>query len=225
MSTPTTEILKNALDQAATDHGVYEADILGGVHDAEWPSWYADHMSRTLADAGYSLNEPVGIGSTQAATAQDEAQGNTALELKLEVLVLPVTDVDRAKDFYEKAGFRLDADFNISEELRIIQLTPPGSEMSIIFGKGVTESTPGSVQNLHLIVKDIIAAQADLQSRGIDISEVWHDADGLFHRPGGRNRVSGPSPDRADYGSFASFSDPDGNGWFLQEVLTRAPGR
>jgi catechol 2,3-dioxygenase-like lactoylglutathione lyase family enzyme len=225
MSIPATEILKNALDHAATDHGVYEADILGGVHDAEWPSWYADHMTRTLADAGYSLNGPVGNGSTQATTAQEQAEGTAALELKLEVLVLPVTDVDRAKDFYEKAGFRLDADFNISDELRIIQLTPPGSEMSIIFGTGVTDSTPGSVQNLHLIVKDIIAAQADLHTRGIDISEVWHDADGLFHRPGGRNRVSGPSPDRADYGSFASFSDPDGNGWFLQEVLTRAPGR
>lgn len=225
MSIPTPEILKNALDQAATDHGIYEADILGGVHDAEWPSWYADHMARTLADAGYSLNVPVGNGRTQAAAAQEEAQVNATLELKLEVLVLPVSDVDRAKDFYEKAGFRLDADFNISEELRIIQLTPPGSEMSIIFGKGVTESTPGSVQNLHLVVKDIIAAQAELHSRGIDISEVWHDADGLFHRPGGRNRVSGPSPDRADYGSFASFSDPDGNGWFLQEVVTKAPGR
>lgn len=223
MSISTTEILKNALDQAAADHGIYETDILAGVHDAEWPSWYADHMTRTLADAGYSLNGPT--GRTQDAAAQEQAPGDTALELKLEVLVLPVSDVDRAKDFYEKAGFRLDADFNISEELRIIQLTPPGSEMSIIFGKGVTESTPGSVQNLHLIVKDIIAAQANLHSRGIDISEVWHDADGLFHRPGGRNRVSGPSPDRADYGSFASFSDPDGNGWFLQEVLTRAPGR
>lgn len=225
MSIPTTEILKNALDQAATDHGVYEAQTLGGVHDAEWPTWYANHMTQALTDAGYSLSGPTENGHTQAATAQEEHHGKPTVELKLEVLVLPVTDVDRAKDFYEKAGFRLDADFNISDELRIIQLTPPGSEMSIIFGTGVTESTPGSVQNLHLIVKDIIAAQADLHSRGIDISEVWHDADGLFHRPGGRNRVSGPSPDRADYGSFASFSDPDGNGWFLQEVLTRAPGR
>ena len=221
MSIPTTEILKNALDRAATDHGIFEADTLGGVHDAEWPTWYADHMTQTLADAGYSL----GSDRKQAAAAPEAAQASTAVELKLEVLVLPVSDVDRAKDFYEKAGFRLDADFNISEDLRIIQLTPPGSEMSIIFGTGVTESTPGSVQNLHLIVKDIIAAQADLHNRGIDISDVWHDADGLFHRPGGRNRVSGPSPDRADYGSFASFSDPDGNGWFLQEVLTRAPGR
>ncbi|MDQ0925630.1 catechol 2,3-dioxygenase-like lactoylglutathione lyase family enzyme [Pseudarthrobacter sp. W1I19] len=224
MSIPTTEILKNALDQAATDHGIYEVEVLGGVHDVEWPTWYADHMTQTLADAGYSLNAPVGSDHKQPAAAPEAALAST-VELKLEVLVLPVSDVDRAKDFYEKAGFRLDADFNISEELRIIQVTPPGSEMSIIFGTGVTESTPGSVQNLHLIVTDIIAAQAELHSRGIDISEVWHDADGLFHRPGGRNRVSGPSPDRADYGSFASFSDPDGNGWFLQEVVTRAPGR
>lgn len=104
MSIPTPEILKDALDQAATDHGIYEADILGGVHDAEWPSWYADHMARTLADAGYSLNVPVGNGRTQAAAAQEEAQVNATLELKLEVLVLPVSDVDRAKDFYEKAG-------------------------------------------------------------------------------------------------------------------------
>jgi catechol 2,3-dioxygenase-like lactoylglutathione lyase family enzyme len=147
------------------------------------------------------------------------------MDMKLEVLVIPVSDVDRAKAFYQKAGFRLDADFNISDDFRVVQVTPPGSEMSIIFGKGLIESAPGSMQNLHLIVKDIVAAQAELDSRGIEISEVWHDADGLFHRPGGRNRVSGPSPTRADYGSFASFSDPDGNGWFLQEVVTRAPGR
>jgi len=147
------------------------------------------------------------------------------MDMKLEVLVLPVSDVDRAKAFYEQAGFRLDADFNISEELRIVQLTPPGSEMSIIFGTGLTDSAPGSVQNLHLTVTDIVAAQAELAGRGIPISEVWHDADGLFHRPGTLNRVSGPSPTRADYKSFASFEDPDGNGWFLQEIVTRAPGR
>ena len=147
------------------------------------------------------------------------------MDMKLEVLTLPVSDVDRAKAFYEKAGFRQDADFVISADLRIVQMTPPGSEMSIIFGKGVTANEPGSVQNLHLIVKDIVAAQAELAGRGIGISEVWHDADGIFHRPGTANRVSGPSPTRADYGSFASFSDPDGNGWFLQEVVTRAPGR
>lgn len=147
------------------------------------------------------------------------------MDMKLEVLVLPVSDVEKAKAFYEKAGFRLDADFNISEELRIIQLTPPGSEMSIIFGTGLTEAAPGSVQNLHLTVTDIIAAHDELADRGIPVSEVWHDADGLFHRPGGRNRVSGPDPKRADYNSFVSFEDPDGNGWFLQEIVNRAPGR
>lgn len=147
------------------------------------------------------------------------------MDMKLEVLTLPVSDVDRAKAFYAKAGFREDADFVISDDFRVVQMTPPGSEMSIIFGAGLTHSKPGSVQNLHLVVTDIVAAQKELDSRGIEISEVWHDADGLFHRPGGANQVSGPSPERADYGSFASFNDPDGNGWFLQEIVTRAPGR
>lgn len=147
------------------------------------------------------------------------------MDMKLEVLVLPVTDVDRAKAFYEQAGFRVDADFAISPELRIVQVTPPGSPASIIFGTGVSDSVPGSVQNLHLVVTDIVAAQAELAGRGIQISEVWHDADGYFHRPGNANRVSGPNPTRADYGSFASFSDPDGNGWLLQEIVNRLPGR
>jgi catechol 2,3-dioxygenase-like lactoylglutathione lyase family enzyme len=147
------------------------------------------------------------------------------MDMKLEVLVLPVADVDASKAYYEKAGFRLDADFDISEELRIVQFTPPGSEMSIIFGRGITDSAPGSVQNLHLVVTDIVAARDELTGRGIEVSEVWHDADGAFHRAGGKNRVSGPAPDRADYGSFVSFEDPDGNGWFLQEIVTRLPGR
>ena len=147
------------------------------------------------------------------------------MDMKLEVLVLPVSDVDASKAYYEKAGFRLDADFDISDELRIVQLTPPGSEMSIIFGRGITDSTPGSVQNLHLVVTDIVAARDELVGRGLDVSEVWHDADGIFHRAGGKNRVSGPAPDRADYGSFVSFEDPDGNGWLLQEIVKRLPGR
>jgi catechol 2,3-dioxygenase-like lactoylglutathione lyase family enzyme len=147
------------------------------------------------------------------------------MDMKLEVLVLPVSDVDRAKEFYERAGFRLDADFDISPDLRVVQVTPPGSEMSIIFGTGITDSEPGSTQNLHLVVKDIVAAREELVGRGLDVSEIWHDADGIFHRSGGKNRVSGPAPDRADYGSFLSFDDPDGNGWFVQEIVTRAPGR
>ena len=147
------------------------------------------------------------------------------MDMKLEVLVIPVSDVDRAKGFYERAGFRLDADFDINEELRIVQVTPPGSEMSIIFGTGLTDSEPEPVQNLHLTVIDIVAAHDELAARGIPVSGVWHDAEGLFHRPGERNRVNGPDPERRDYKSFVSFEDPDGNGWFLQEIVNRAPGR
>lgn len=148
-----------------------------------------------------------------------------SIALKLEVLVIPVSDVDRAKAFYEGLGFRLDADFSTSEAFRVVQVTPPESEASIIFGTGVSSAAPGSTQDLHLVVSDIVAARAEIAARGVDISEVWHDADGVFHHAGTANRVSGPHPDRADYGSFASFADPDGNGWILQEVITRAPGR
>ncbi len=145
--------------------------------------------------------------------------------MKLEVVVLPVADVDRAKDFYKTLGWRLDADFVTGEDFRVIQLTPLGSECSIIFGKGVTSAAPGSVQGLHLIVYDIEAAHAELIDRGVEVSEVFHDADGIFHHAGTAGRVTGLDPKRRDYSSFASFSDPDGNGWILQEVKTRAPGR
>lgn len=147
------------------------------------------------------------------------------MDMKLEVAVLPVSDVDRAKDFYTTAGFRLDADFAIEEGYRIVQVTPPGSEASIIFGEGLTTAEPGSTQGLHLVVTDIVAAKDELQDKGVDVSELFHDATGAFHHAGTTARVSGPDPERRDYGSFASFSDPDGNGWVLQEVVTRAPGR
>jgi catechol 2,3-dioxygenase-like lactoylglutathione lyase family enzyme len=147
------------------------------------------------------------------------------LDMKLEVLVIPVTDVDRARHFYERLGFRLDADFDINQGLRVVQVTPPGSEASVIFGKGVSDAEPGSVHGLHLVVADIEKAHAELVDRGIDVSDVFHDAGGVFHRPGTDGRVPGAHPERADYGSFASFADPDGNGWVLQEVVTRAPGR
>ncbi|HEY9641941.1 MAG TPA: VOC family protein [Coleofasciculaceae cyanobacterium] len=145
--------------------------------------------------------------------------------MKLEVVVLPVADVDRAKDFYKTLGWRLDADFVTSEDFRVVQLTPPGSEASIIFGQGVTSAAPGSVQDLHLVVYDIEAARAELVDRGVKVSEVFHDAGGIFHHAGTEAQVSGPDPQRRDYASFASFSDPDGNGWVLQEVKVRAPGR
>lgn len=145
--------------------------------------------------------------------------------MKLEVLVLPVSDVDQAKSFYETLGWRLDADFVTSEDFRVVQLTPPGSEASIIIGTGVTSAAPGSVQGLHLIVYDIETARAELVDRGIEVSEVFHDVGGIFHHSGTEGRVTGPDPKRRDYSSFASFSDPDGNGWVLQEVKKRAPGR
>jgi catechol 2,3-dioxygenase-like lactoylglutathione lyase family enzyme len=147
------------------------------------------------------------------------------MDMKLEVAVIPVSDVDRAKAFYVNAGWRLDADFPIEDGYRIVQVTPPGSEASIIFGEGVTTAEPGSSQGLHLIVKDIEAAKAELEGRGIPIDGPWHDETGAFHHAGGARRVAGLDPKRQSYGSFASFADPDGNEWVLQEVVERAPGR
>jgi catechol 2,3-dioxygenase-like lactoylglutathione lyase family enzyme len=148
-----------------------------------------------------------------------------AVDMKLEVIVLPVADVDRAKTFYESLGFRLDADFPGEGGFRVVQLTPPGSPASIIFGSGVTSAAPGSTQGLYLVVSDIVAAREDLAARGVDISEVYHDTGGVFERAGTEHRVPGPDPNRTSYSSFASFSDPDGNGWVLQEVTERLPGR
>ena len=148
------------------------------------------------------------------------------MDMKLEVVVVPVADVDRAKLFYaQQLGFRLDADFPIRDGYRIVQVTPPGSGCSVIFGDGLSAVPPGSFQGLHLIVTDIVAALAELEERGVKVSEPFRDATGAFHHPGTAERVPGPHPDRASYGTFASFEDPDGNQWFLQEVTQRAPGR
>jgi catechol 2,3-dioxygenase-like lactoylglutathione lyase family enzyme len=146
-------------------------------------------------------------------------------EMRLEVVVVPVSDVDRAKRFYESLGWRLDAEFAGDDGYRLMQLTPPGSGCSIIFGTGVTSAPPGSSEGLQLSVYDIDEARADLVARGVDVSEPFHDATGVFHHAGTEARVSGPAPEHADYGSFVSFSDPDGNGWLLQEIKTRLPGR
>jgi catechol 2,3-dioxygenase-like lactoylglutathione lyase family enzyme len=146
-------------------------------------------------------------------------------EMKLEVVVVPVSDVDRAKGFYEGLGWRLDADLAIEDGYRVVQLTPPGSACSIIFGEGVTTASPGSSEALQLSVYDIDAARAELTARGVEVSELFHDATGVFHHAGDEGRVDGPAPEHADYGSFAAFSDPDGNGWLLQEIKTRLPGR
>jgi len=146
-------------------------------------------------------------------------------EMKLEVVVLPVSDVDRAKEFYEGLGWRLDADLAVEEGYRVVQLTPPGSGCSIIFGEGLTATPPGSFEGLQLTVYDIDRARADLVAAGVEVGETFHDATGIFHHAGAAGRVRGPAPEHADYGSFVSFSDPDGNGWLLQEIKTRLPGR
>jgi len=141
-----------------------------------------------------------------------------AIDLKLEVVAIPVADVDRAKAFYARLGWRLDADFVRGDAFRVVQFTPPGSACSIHFGKSITSAAPGSAQGLYLVVSDIEAARAELAARGVAVSEV-------FHRAGAGDRVSGPDPARRSYASYATFSDPDGNGWILQEVTTRLPGR
>jgi len=155
--------------------------------------------------------------STRTATA-------AAVDLKLEVIVLPVADVDRAKRFYESLGWRLDADFSKGEDWRGVQLTPPGSPCSIIFGKGITTAVPGSVQGLFLVVDDIEAARAELRGHGVEVSEVFH-FDGVLRVDGTNGRVPGKDPQGRSYSSWATFKDPDGNGWLLQEVKTRLPGR
>jgi catechol 2,3-dioxygenase-like lactoylglutathione lyase family enzyme len=147
------------------------------------------------------------------------------LDLRLEVIVLPVADVDRALAFYTGLGWRFDADFSAEDGFRVVQLTPPGSAASIIFGDGVTAAEPGSVRGLHLAVTDVEAARAQLAARGADVSEVWHDATGVFHRAGTEDRVPGPDPERRSYCSYASFADPDGNEWIMQELTVRLPGR
>ena len=152
------------------------------------------------------------------------------LDMKLEIVVIPVSDVDRAKAFYAGLGWRLDADFASGDDYRVIQFTPPGSGCSVIFGRNVTAAPPGSAQGLYLIVSDISAARKELLDRGAKVSEVFHAASGVYDGPDepylfGRRRVDGQDPERRSYRSFASFSDPDGNGWLLQEITTRLPGR
>src|ERR1700726_4220394 len=153
-----------------------------------------------------------------------------AVDMRLEIVVIPVSDVDRAKRFYGGLGWRLDADFAAGDDFRVIQFTPPGSGCSVIFGKNVTAAAPGSAQGLYLIVSNIAAARDELLARGVKISEVFHDAGGVYAGPDepylfGRLRVSGPDPEHRSYRSFASFRDPDGNGWLFQEITTRLPGR
>ncbi len=147
------------------------------------------------------------------------------VDTNLEVVFIPVSDVDRAKRFYEGLGWRLDADFARGEDWRVVQFTPPGSQCSIQFGKGLSPAAPGSAKGLFLVVNDVKAARAELIGRGADVSEVFHLESGGLSFSGTKGRVPGPDPQGRSYFSYASFSDPDGNGWVLQEIKTRLPGR
>jgi catechol 2,3-dioxygenase-like lactoylglutathione lyase family enzyme len=150
---------------------------------------------------------------------------DAVVDFRLEVVVIPVSDVDRAKAFYTGLGWRLDADFATGPDFRVVQVTPPGSACAVIFGAGLTTATPGSADGLQLVAGDIEAARADLAAHGAPVSEVFHDANGVFHRAGTANRVPGPAADHKTYGSWVAFADPDGNSWYVQEVTTRLPGR
>jgi catechol 2,3-dioxygenase-like lactoylglutathione lyase family enzyme len=163
--------------------------------------------------------------STDRVPGHDAASIAT-IDTKFEVVVIPVADADRSKQFYTKLGWRLDADFPYDNGFRVVQFTPPGSGCSVQFGTKITSAAPGSAQGLYLIVSDVEAARGDLAARGIEVSEVFHPGSpGAQFQLDGSGRISGPATDHATYGSFATFRDPDGNGWLLQEVTTRLPGR
>ena len=166
------------------------------------------------------------VESNNAGSDQSVAQ----VDMKFEIVVIPVSDIDRAKEFYAQLGWRLDADYDNGKDFRVIQFTPPGSGCSVIFGRNVTGAAPGSAQGLYLIVSDIAAARENLLRRGVEVSEVFHGGGDVFAGPDepylfGRIRVNGPDPSHSSYRSFASFRDPDGNGWLFLEITTRLAGR
>lgn len=167
-----------------------------------------------------NTNEIPGSNSTGAA-------GPATVDMKVEVVIIPVSDVDRSNEFYARLGWRLDADFQFDNGFRVVQFTPPGSECSVQFGNKLTSAAPGSAPGFYLIVSDITAARDQIASRGVEVSQVFHAGNpgAQFQPEGANNRLSGPAPGHTSYGSFAVFSDPDGNRWLLQEVTTRLPGR
>ena len=164
------------------------------------------------------------IMDTSAARAT-ELPSSDVTDMRVEVVVVPVADVDRSRRFYEQLGWRFDTELKSDDGVRLVQFTPPGSRCSVSFGEGITSAEPGSVDGLVLAVHDVEASRAALVARGVDISEVFHDAGGVFHHTGTDGRVSGPHPERRTYASWASFKDPDGKGFLLQEITSRAPGR
>jgi catechol 2,3-dioxygenase-like lactoylglutathione lyase family enzyme len=167
------------------------------------------------------------MSMTEARSGESRIASVKNVDLKLEVVVIPVSDVDRAKEFYGSLAWRLDADFPFDNGFRVVQFTPPGSGCSVQFGTNITSAAPGSAHGLYLIVSDIEAARDELAARGVDISDVFYPGTpgAQFQTDGTSGRVKGRAPDHASYGSFATFSDPDGNSWLLQEITTRLPGR
>ena len=167
------------------------------------------------------------MSTTEATTTSTSDVTTGRADLKLEAVVIPVSDVDRSKSFYSGLGWRLDADFAFDNGFRVVQFTPQGSPASIQFGTRITTAEPGSAQGIYLVVSDVQAARDDLTTHGVDVSDVFHPQvpGAQFHADASTERVDGPADDRASYGSFATFRDPDGNGYLLQEVTTRLPGR
>jgi catechol 2,3-dioxygenase-like lactoylglutathione lyase family enzyme len=174
------------------------------------------------------MAQPTAMSTTEV--RRNEATGDAGVarvDMKFEAVVIPVSDVDRAKEFYGRLGWRLDADFPFDNGFRVVQFTPPGSGCSVQFGTHITSAAPGSAHGLYLIVSDTEAARDALVARGVDVSGVFHAGTpgAQFQPDGTSDRVAGPAPDQASYGSYATFGDPDGNGWILQEVTVRLPGR
>jgi catechol 2,3-dioxygenase-like lactoylglutathione lyase family enzyme len=167
------------------------------------------------------------MATTDVTSAAESASEPSVVDLKLEVVVIPVADVDRSKAFYQHLGWRLDADFAFDNGFRVVQLTPPGSGASVQFGSKITTATPGTAQGMYLVVSDIAAARADLAGRGADITDVFHPSapGGQFEAAARDGRIEGLDDQRSSYGSFAVLRDPDGNAWLLQEVTTRLPNR
>ena len=167
------------------------------------------------------------MSTTEVRTHSASTATTPTADLKLEAVVIPVSDVDRSKAFYSSLGWRLDADFGFDNGFRVVQFTPPGSPASVQFGTSITTAAPGSAQGLYLVVSDVLAARDQLAARGVEVSEAFHpDTPGAqFRSDNTDGRVAGPADVRASYGSFATFDDPDGNSWLLQEVTTRLPGR
>jgi catechol 2,3-dioxygenase-like lactoylglutathione lyase family enzyme len=181
-------------------------------------------VANRLPCSGRSRKEPI---MTQLEEEIVTGSGAARMDMKLEVVVIPVSDVDRAKEFYARLGWRLDADFESDNGFRIVQLTPPGSGASVQFGTKVTTAAPGSAQNSYLVVSDILATREQLVARGVAVSEVFHTGEpgSNFEADGSSGRLPGLAPDRTSYRSYATFADPDGNRWMLQEVTTRLAGR